>query len=101
MSVGVGAYRDWGPGSPFAVGGLFHDDFFPGYPLYLRVPLPTSEMIRLALPEGALDPGATVEGFLYFDRVKRKAGRVTFEATIVTAFSGERLGVVAIPFVAD
>jgi hypothetical protein len=101
LSAGVGAYRDWGPGSPYALGGLFYDDFFPGYPLNLHVPLPTPEMLTLALPEGALDPGATAEGFLYFDRVKRKAGRVSFEATIAMALSGERLGVVTIPFVTD
>jgi hypothetical protein len=101
LGVGIGSYRDWGIGSPFAVGGMYDYDFFPGYPLSVQVPLPSADMVRLALPEGAVDPGATAEGFLYFDRVTRKARRVTFEATIVTALTGERLGVVSIPFVTE
>lgn len=48
-----------------------------------RPDLPTERMIRRALPEGVLEPGGAVAGFLYFDEVDDETRRITFEADLV------------------
>ena len=65
------------------------------------MPLPTGDMVQMALPERVLEPGARAEGFLYFDRVDRKAKRVDFTARLVNATSGDQIGTITIPFVVD
>ncbi|MCA3011864.1 MAG: hypothetical protein INH41_05620 [Myxococcaceae bacterium] len=59
--------------------------------------LPTEDMLQLALPEGALDDGGLVSGFLYFQRVRAEAS-VTLEVTLRDAISKEPLGVLRLPF---
>lgn len=55
--------------------------------LYLRwrEPLPTEEMIRDALPEGVLQPGGQVSGFLYFDKLTEREPRATLTARFAAA----------------
>jgi hypothetical protein len=58
-------------------------------------------MVQLALPARTVEPGARATGFLYFDRVKRKAKRVDFTARLLNATTGEQIGTVTIPFVTE
>ncbi|MEW5741579.1 MAG: hypothetical protein AB1938_21860 [Myxococcota bacterium] len=60
-------------------------------------PLPTREMIEHALPEGVLQPGGRISGFLYFQHVGREAA-VTLEVKVVDAESGKQLAVLQLPF---
>ena len=55
--------------------------------LYVRwhQPLPTRAMIRSALPEGVLQPGAEVTGFLYFDKLTDREPLATLEARFAPA----------------
>lgn len=72
------------------------------------VRLPTRDMLLAALPEGFLEPGGSVEGFIYFptegtDRSPdhKDAVSAPFTVTIVHAKTSERLGHLSIPFVYD
>ena len=59
--------------------------------------LPTDEMISRALPEGVVDPGGYVAGYMYFQKVKSSA-RMVLHAALPGAKSGEVAGMVALPF---
>ena len=67
--------------------------------VYRDVALPTDEMLAQVLPEGVVEPGGNVRGFLYFEHVPDDAGRVRFRADVVNADTGEAFGEVSIPFV--
>jgi hypothetical protein len=121
FSVGVGLGRPWGlrPGpfvSSYGWGGVgprwhdpWYDPFFdpwydPYYGPYARgywvppEPLPTRDMLRQALPEGTLENGGTIAGFLYFQDVSEREGRVLLQARLVDANTGEQFGTLTIPF---
>jgi hypothetical protein len=120
FDVGVGTGRPWGvrPG-PFASsygGGPWgpRGSHAPWYdPLYdpwydpfhgpyghgrASEPLPSRDMLRQALPEGTLENGGTLTGFLYFQDVSEREGRVTLQARLVDANTGEQFGTLSIPF---
>ncbi len=87
------------PGAPlwthgaFAFDAAYYNRFYGGWP----AALPDQDVLRNALPEGVLDPGGNVSGFLYFaDQPKGTA--LTFLAALVDADSGQTFGTVAIPF---
>lgn len=61
-------------------------------------PLPTRDMVRTALPQGTLPPGGSLTGFLYFHNVSEREGRVTLQARLVDAGTGETFGTLSIPF---
>jgi hypothetical protein len=62
-------------------------------------------MLLVALPEGRLDPGGILEGFLYFpvdDRSRSKDGAETsapLNVSIVHSDTEETLGRLSIPYV--
>ncbi|WP_375768654.1 hypothetical protein NR798_44415 [Archangium gephyra] len=90
---GSGWYDPWyGPG--------FYDPFWGPSSSWYRAPepLPTRDMLRQALPEGTLDTGGTVTGFLYFQNVSEREGSVTLQARLVDARTGEQFGTLSIPF---
>jgi hypothetical protein len=100
----VGGYA-WGPlgrgwYDPFY--DPWYDPFFGGP--YARgnwrppEPLPTRDMVRRALPEGTLQPGDSVAGFLYFQDVSEREGSVTLQVRLVDARTGEQFGTLSIPF---
>lgn len=70
------------------------------YPTWVDIQLPTGDMIQKALPEGVLDPGGRVTGYLYFQNVDRNAGMVEFTKELVSA-DGRELGMIKIPFEVD
>ncbi|HEX8435085.1 hypothetical protein [Archangium sp.] len=114
--VGHGAWSSgvWGPGPFYRMYGWgpgvrsWNDPFFNpwGDPFYGNPytswlppePLPTRDMLRRALPEGTLEPGGTVTGFLYFQDVSEREGSVTLQARLVDARTGEQFGTLTIPF---
>ncbi len=100
--VGSSAWGPWGRGwyDPFY--DPWYDPFYGGpYARgYWNPPeaLPTRDMVRLALPEGTLQPGDSVTGFLYFQDVSEREGTVTLQARLVDARTGEQFGTLSIPF---
>jgi hypothetical protein len=92
-------FGGWGPGwyDPFWGSG-WYDPFYGPYAYRPPEPLPTRDMVRKALPEGTLDTGGTLTGFLYFQNVGDREGQVTLQAHLVDARTGEEFGTLSIPF---
>ncbi|MBN1210693.1 MAG: hypothetical protein JXB05_37945 [Myxococcaceae bacterium] len=92
--------QPWGPGpyyDPFY--GPYYDPFYgPPYSTRCEEPLPTQDMLELALPEGTLGNGGTVRGFLYFQGVADRERQVSLQARLVDANTGEPFGELSIPF---
>jgi len=77
---------------------LFDDIYYSRYyPAFVRVNLPTGDMIQQALPEGVLEPGGRVAGFLYFEEVDEDARQVDLIQTLRTP-DGDAFGEIVIPF---
>lgn len=87
--------------------------YYPGYPLWgspfpysswgmtaysWPQTLPTEDMIAEALPEGVLEPGGHVDGFVYFQGVTRREQRVRFDFKMYDAQTGQQLGEAVVPF---
>ncbi|MDY7228933.1 hypothetical protein [Hyalangium rubrum] len=92
-----GGYGPWGPGwsSPFY--DPFYDPFYRPY-VQCEEPLPTQDMLDRALPEGTLENGGIISGFLYFQGVAERERQVTLVARLVDARTGEPVGTLSIPF---
>jgi hypothetical protein len=90
------------PGLPIVDGRFLYDGAFYGryYPRWVRVQLPTAEMLRKALPEGILRPDGNMTGFLYFDR-PHEATTAALVFDMVNAVDDESVGAIRIPFVAE
>ena len=83
--------------------------FYPGYPVWdgpfdsdlswydsayqWQQALPTPDMLQKALPEGMLQQGGHVSGYLYFSHVPGK-GRVNFQARFPEAKTGRTAALV-------
>jgi hypothetical protein len=93
-------YAPYYPGLRPYYGSFPFDQYYYNtyYPTWIDIQLPTGDMIQKALPEGVLDAGGRVTGYLYFQNVKKGVGMVEFTYELVNAANGERIGVVRIPF---
>jgi hypothetical protein len=78
---------------------FWYDPFYDPYG-FVSVPLPTADMVQLALPERVLEPRGRATGFVYFDRVS-KVSRVDFTARLVDDRTGAPHVTIVIPFVRD
>jgi hypothetical protein len=72
-----------------------YDPEFGGAAAEIR--LPTPAMYRNALPEGVLDPGRSIEGWVYFKRVAPRRGELMFRQKL-GAVTGAELGTLSIPY---
>lgn len=90
---GIGVYAD-----PFLYDPLYHDNYFT---YWEERELPTEDMLRRGLPEGVVEPGGEVTGFLFFENVDPDQPRVEFRGQIVDARTGNRFGTVTIPFTVE
>jgi len=76
---------------------VYYDRFVPAS---INVELPTADMIAMALPEGVLEPGGSISGFLYFEDVEDlNIPSVDFTLALVDAKTEDRIGTVQIPFI--
>ena len=55
--------------------------------------------LAMGIPEGVLEPGGQISGFLYFEKRPGSLKRITFEADLANARTGANFGTVRIPFV--
>lgn len=87
------------PGMPWYRGGFYGQPYGWTYydTAFANVQLPTPEMRRNVLPEGILDPGGSLEGWLYFQHVPSSKKTVDFDATI-HAEGGANIGYLSIPY---
>lgn len=61
------------------------------------VEMPTPAMRIAAIPEGVLESGGRVEGWLYFKEIE-DAERIVFRADLANAETGSEIGEIRIPF---
>ena len=83
-------------------GGRFENDaaYWSRYaPVLGTVDLPTADMLARALPEGVVEPGGSVAGFLYFAGVGNDVARVGLRADLVNADTGQLRVSLTLPFV--
>jgi len=79
---------------PFA----FDSDYYDTY--RVSESLPSRDMLAQALPEGVLQPGGRVTGYLYFQPLHH-VSQVTFQAQLDDARTHAQIGRLAIPFRAE
>jgi hypothetical protein len=96
VAPGYGFYypgvRPWHRPLPYDP--FFYDTYYARW----RVPLPTEDMLRGALPEGVLEPGGSVSGFLYFPDIPKDAqGVFTFEAKLPDETAGNYVARLDVP----
>lgn len=61
--------------------------------------LPNEDILAKAVPEGVVEPGGMVEGWLFFEKVDPGTeGPLTLYADVINAHTGETLGQISIPF---
>jgi len=58
-------------------------------------------MLNPALPEGVLQPGGHLSGFLYFHKLRASEGRVIFAQDVIEAETRERLATIRIPLILE
>jgi len=85
------------------VGHFAHDPHYYGHhgPSIQRLELPTESMLVRALPEGVVQPGGRVTGFVYFEELAEEPGAqgpYALRFDLVDARTEEPFGRVEIPF---
>jgi hypothetical protein len=82
--------------SPYYYDPIYYDQY---YTYWQTVNLPTAHMLRVALPDGVIQEGGSVSGFIYFERVSESVPSVRFEYQLTDATTGKTFGTINIPFV--
>ncbi len=81
---------------------VYDGSFIPSHAAeHLWGDLPTAEMRAWALPEGVVQPGGYIEGYLYFQKVSADDARLTVRATLSKPGNGEAIARFALPFVVE
>jgi hypothetical protein len=91
---GLAAYPD-----PFYYDPLYYDTYYMD--TWEGMGVPQDAMLARVLPEGVIDPGGSVEGFLYFEQVPASQRRVRLRAELVHPRTNDRFGAITIPFVVE
>lgn len=95
-------YRSVYPDLPYWSGPFGYDPHYhERYYGYWQLPLPTIEMREAALPEGTLEDGGEVYGFLYFEKVAKEEIGLTFKNDLVDASDGKTFGTISIPLLVE
>lgn len=74
---------------------LYYDRY---YPELQRANLPTESMLEQAMPEGVVQPGGQITGYVYFQGYGAAEQTLLFEMDLVDAGTGETFATVDIPF---
>ena len=95
-------YRDmngWRVRRPHAAPYQYRSDYYETYYRYWEeIDLPTPMMADYMIPEGVVDVGGYVDGFVYFERVDPLTQSVQFELDLVDAEDGTELGTADLHF---
>jgi hypothetical protein len=79
---------------PFGYDSLYYDGYYQRWP----EKLPTQDMLSEALPEGVVQNGGSVAGYVYFQSVTGRESAVQFEMTLADPNNGQAFGRIVIPF---
>lgn len=69
------------------------------YRYWEEIELPTTAMEQRVIPEGVIDPGGSLEGWLFFEKIGSHLERVVLRADLVDAPSGRKFAELRIPFI--
>jgi hypothetical protein len=78
---------------PFPYDPVYYNRWYGAWPPNL----PNDEVLRRALPEGVLQPGGQVSGFLFF-KEQPPGTQLDLFMALIDAESGQSFGTIAIPF---
>ncbi|MFZ0454430.1 MAG: hypothetical protein WCE54_17095 [Ignavibacteriaceae bacterium] len=93
------------PEIPICSGQFFFDDplYYDNYYNYwgqIQYSLPTAKMVNEALPEGIIQKGGEISGYLYFEKVDDvKSKKVDFKADLINSETGKNFAVISIPYI--
>lgn len=78
----------------------FYDPYWYGgyYSYWYNIKLPTPGMLRAAMPEGVIQDGGHLSGFLYFEEVSPGLKMVDFRVDLVNALDEKTFGTILMPF---
>ncbi len=77
---------------------MYYDNYYH-YCSTLQTTLPTPDMVAKALPEGVLQPGGSVTGFVYFEKVEPSStSKVNFQIDLVNPQDGNNFATIDIPY---
>ena len=86
---GLGFWRDdWG----------WNGGWYGTYYGYWQQSLPTADMLRKAIPEGVVNSGGSVDGYLYFQKVPKDARELQFDASLMDAQTHRSIATIHVPF---
>ncbi|RPI56815.1 MAG: hypothetical protein EHM55_04050 [Acidobacteria bacterium] len=93
----LGGYYGFRPWGSFLYDPWYYSAYYPSW----RVGLPTQDMLAQALPEGVVEPGGKIAGFLYIEDNPKDGEHSRFVYEVVNAETNERLGQVDVPIEID
>lgn len=102
---GHGFHSGFGYGFGYGFRGVHYGGYRHGGPHAREVELPSRDMLLAAIPEGVLEPGGRLEGFLYYPDLSQAAAEgeetqpTTLTLAVVHAETNESLGRASLPFV--
>lgn len=83
---------------PIDISAAYYNEYFGAWE---QGDWPSDTMLEHALPEGVLQPGGRLDGYMYFEKLSDKTERVQLKADFVNATTGQTIDSVAISFVED
>ena len=86
--------------SIYREGPYFYDVlYYNRYDSFWKEPdFPSQEMRERALPDGVVNNGGRIEGFIYFEKITAKTPLVNLNANLVEVKNEEPFGIITIPF---
>lgn len=80
---------------PFVYDANFYGN---AYSYWEETELPTMEMLQQAMPEGVVNSGGNIEGWVYFEKVPEHERRVVLRTDLVDSRTGKEFAEVRIPY---
>lgn len=71
------------------------------YRYWEETDLPTMEMLQQAMPEGVVNSGGNIEGWVYFEKIPEHERSVVLRTDLVNSRTGEEFAEVRIPYNVD
>jgi hypothetical protein len=87
-------------GGPFPYDAPYYDTYYQYWQRFEK--LPTPEMLARALPEGVIAPGGSLDGYLYFAKIRQEhRTTVTLQVRLRTANDNQPFVSVSMPFIVE
>jgi hypothetical protein len=81
-------------GGRFLYDPIYYDEHYRYWPTRHAV---AREVRAMAIPEGVIEPGGNVSGYVFFEHVPAKQGQATLHASVLDAADGRAVAEVSVP----